>query len=310
MASTSTTSAATPAGPDREEILEGEGGVKLHVSSFSPPVAPRFSLVAMHGFTVYAGPYCGIWRRFADSGIAVTAFDLRGHGRSGGRRGHVDQFGRYYQDLAQVMGAARSRYPTLPHGILGHSFGATIALDALLGGHVQADRLVVATPFIGRYMKVAGWKLALSGLASRLWPTFAPDNEIKPEDGSRNPNVVDAFFKDPLIHHVASARWFTETVAAQARIVAEASRLAVPTLLLSVGDDRVVSTPPIEAFAAAAPAFIQAKHYRALYHELFLEPEWEEVAADIAGWLTSPITKPARTEAAPTNVPAILPSTP
>ena len=50
-------------------------------------------------------------------------------------------------------------------------------------------------------------------------------------------------------------------------------------------------TPPIEALAAAASTFIEAKHYRPLYHELFLEPEWEQVAADISGWLTSPITK-------------------
>jgi alpha-beta hydrolase superfamily lysophospholipase len=304
MATTTTTT------PDREEILDGAGGVKLHVSHFVPSVAPRFLLVAMHGFTVYAGPYSLLWRRLGEAGIAVTAFDLRGHGRSGGPRGHVSRFGLYHEDLALVLAAARRNHPTLPVGLLGHSFGGTIALDAVLGGHVQLDRLVLAAPFIGRFMKVAGWKLAFSGLASRLWPTFAPDNEIKPEDGSRNPDVVAAFFKDPLIHHVASARWFTETVAAQARIVEGASRLAVPTLLLSVSEDRVVSTPPIEALAAAAPAFIQAKHYRGLYHELFLEPEWEAVAADISGWLTSPMSKQVFAEAAPTDDPAILPSHP
>jgi alpha-beta hydrolase superfamily lysophospholipase len=309
---TSAAVSSSSVAPDREELIEGAGGVKLHLSHFVPRVAPRFALVAMHGFTVYAGPYGRIWKRLAEAGVAVTAFDLRGHGRSEGRRGHVSRFGVYHQDLALVLDAVRRAHPTLPQGLLGHSFGGTIALDAVLGGQlaVQPDRLVLATPFIGRYMKVAGWKLAFSGVASTLWPTFAPDNEIKPEDGSRNPDVVAAFFKDPLIHHVASARWFTETTAAQARIVENASRLTVPTLLLSVGEDRVVSTPPVEALAAAAPAFIQAKHYRGLYHELFLEPEWEAVASDISGWLTSPITKQMRSEAAPPGDPAILPSHP
>src|SRR5687767_5851908 len=168
------TGAETADKPDREEILDAADGVKLHVSHFVPPVAPRFSLVALHGFTVYAGPYARIWRRLGEAGIAVTAFDLRGHGRTGGRRGHVSRFDLYYQDLALVMAAARKNHPTLPLGLLGHSFGATVALDAVLEGKVQPDRLVLATPFIGRVSKVAAWKLAFSGIASALWPTFSP----------------------------------------------------------------------------------------------------------------------------------------
>lgn len=301
----------TPA--DREEILLAHDGVKLHVGHFTPRATPRYVLVALHGFTTYSGPYGQFFARLAEAGAAVTTFDCRGHGRSGGRRGYVNRFDVFHADLALVVESARKNGPTLPFFLMGHSHGGTIALDAVLSGRVAPERLVLVAPWIGLFMKPAAWKTAMSGIVSRLWPTLALDNEIKAEDGSRNPAVIDNFFKDPNIHHVAAARWYTEVLQAQARIRDQGAQLTVPTLLLSAGADRVVANPPMEALAAAAPGFVQVKKYEGLYHELLLEPEWEEVLADLARFLAAPTTElaqDARAKAASAAVPAILHPTP
>jgi alpha-beta hydrolase superfamily lysophospholipase len=295
---------------DREEILVAKGGIKIHVAHFAPRTTPRFTLVALHGFAVHSARYGHFLAKLAEAGGAVTTFDCRGHGRSGGRRGYVKRFADFHDDLDLVIEAARKNAPTLPLCLMGHSHGGTIVLDAVLSGRVTPDRLVLLAPWIGLLLKPAAWKSAMSGIVSRIWPTLALDNEIKPEDGSRNPEVIEAFFKDPNNHHVAAARWYTEALAAQARIREKAAQLAVPTLLLLAGQDRVVANQPLDALAAAAPRFVQAKRYEGLYHELLLEPEWQEVLADVLRFLTSIIAQDARMTAASPAVPAILHPTP
>jgi acylglycerol lipase len=279
------------------------------VTHFLPAGPSRFVVVAIHGFATHAAPYGAFFRRLNQVGARVTAFDCRGHGRSSGRRGFVKRFSEFHDDLDLVIAHARAEAPSLPFVLLGHSHGGTIALDAVLSGRVKPDGLVLGAPWIALFMKPAAWKLKMAGLMSRVWPSFAPGNDIKAEDISSNPQVIEDFLKDPLIHHVAAARWYTEVLAAQARIRASASQLAVPTLLLSVGTDRIVDNAALDALATTS-SFIQRKHYEGLYHELFLEPAWEQVATDVVAWLMSNMRAPARTEAAPANVPAILRSPP
>jgi acylglycerol lipase len=297
---------------DREETLVAADGVKIHVAHFAPRTTPRFILVALHGFAVHSGRYGHFLAKLAEVGGAVTTFDCRGHGRSGGRRGFVKRFDAFHDDLDLVIAAARANAPSadLPLFLLGHSHGGTIVLDAVLSGRVKPAGLVLAAPWVGLAMKPARWKTAMSGLMSRIWPTFAPDNEIKPEDGSRNPEAVASFFTDPNNHHVAAARWYTEVLAAQARIQARSAELAIPTLLLTAGEDRVVANAPLDALAAAAPRFVQARRHEGLFHELLLEPEWPEVLADVTGFLTSILTRDERSKAASPAVPAILHSPP
>jgi acylglycerol lipase len=295
--------------PDHVETLTTSDGTTLHVTHFLPSGAPRFVVVAVHGFATHAAPYGAFFRRLNQAGARVTAFDCRGHGRSSGRRGFVNRFSEFHDDLGLVIARARAEHPHLPLVLLGHSHGGTIALDAVLSGHAKPDGLILGTPWIALFMKPAAWKLKMAGFMSRVWPTFAPGNDIQAKDVSSNPQVIDDFFQDPLIHHVAAARWYTEVLAAQARIRASASQLAVPTLLLSVSIDRIVDNAALDALSTAS-SFIQRKHYEGLYHELFLEPSWEQVATDAATWLTSNVHAQTRTEAAPADVPAILRSPP
>ena len=298
--------------PDREETLVAGDGTKIHVAHFAPRTTPRFTLVALHGFAVHSGRYGHFLAKLAEAGGAVTTFDCRGHGRSDGRRGYVKRFSAFHDDLDLVITSARQQTPatSLPLCLMGHSHGGTIVLDAVLSGRVTPDALVLVAPWVGLLMKPAAWKSAMSGIMSRLWPTLALDNELKAEDGSRNPQVIADFHKDPNNHHVAAARWYTEVLAAQARIRQNAAALAVPTLLLSAGQDRIVANPPLDALAAAAPRFVQSKRYEGLCHELLLEPEWPEVLADVTRFLSSISAQDARTAAASPAVPAILHPTP
>lgn len=273
------------ADPDVEQSLE-RTGLTLHVEHFRPRGPARLSVIMVHGFSSHCGLYRHVGAAFADQGMAVTEFDCRGHGRSQGRRGHVADFRDYLEDLAAIVGWARERDPSLPWALLGHSLGGAICLGFVLDDKLREKphKLALAAPWLKLKMKVPAPKQLAANVAARIFPTLTMPNGIRAEDISRNPEVVAGFFKDPLVHHVATAGWFMTTLRAQARIRAHAGDLRVPTLLMLAGQDRIVANEASQAFAAAAGKVVQARAYPGLFHEMFLEPETDVVLADIAAW--------------------------
>jgi alpha-beta hydrolase superfamily lysophospholipase len=239
---------------------------------------------------VHCGSYRHVGRALAAAGFATTAFDCQGHGRSAGRRGYVRRFADFRDDLALVMERARAELPGRPVAIVAHSHGATVALDMLLARRGTADALVVAAPYLGLKMPVPAYKRALSPLLGALWPTLAMGNELRSQDVTRSPDVWAERDTDPLVHHVATPRWFNEVRAAQARILQSAAELKTPTLMLLASDDRIVANDAALAFAQAAGPAVELKQYQGLFHELFLEPERDMVIADLVRWLGSHVS--------------------
>lgn len=278
-------------GPDPDvEAMLARPGAALHIEHYPARGAARQSAVFVHGYSAHCGLYRHVAAGLAACGIAVTLFDCRGHGRSEGRRGHVEDFADYLDDLAAVADWARARSPALPWTLVTHSFGGAIALDFLLDEKrvLRPSRLVLAAPWLRLKMQVAAPKRLAANVAAKLVPTLSMPNGLRAEEVSRNPSARANFAADPLIHHVATAGWFMATLRAQARIRLRAGKLAVPTLLLLAGQDRIVANDASRALAAAAARMVETRTYEELFHELFLEPEADAVIADVAAWLLGP----------------------
>lgn len=276
-------------GPSEETTLQ-RGGVDLHVEHYQPMREVHLGLVAVHGFSAHCGLYRHVGHGLAARGIAVTQFDNRGHGHSGGPRGHVPNFADYVDDLAVVAGWARARNPSIPWAIMGHSLGgaivATFALDEKRPD--KPSRLVLVAPWLKLKMKVPAPKRMAANMMAKVAPTFRSGNGLRAENVSRNPAAAKGFEEDPLIFHHATAGGFMATLRAQAHLQACGKDLKVPTLLLLAGEDRIVSNETNLSFAQAAGKTIAAKTYDGLFHELFLEPENAMVIRDVADWLLSP----------------------
>jgi len=285
--------------PSSETTVTTADGLSLHVEHFLPDSPPTGALVIVHGFSTHVDPYRHVAGAAAGAGLATTLFDCRGHGRSQGRRGHVDRFSDFVADLDLVVARVREHWPALPLSLAGHSHGALVSLAYLLGGDPGAERLAgrptqpaqgsvrslaLVAPFFDLRLKVPAIKRALAGPLGRLWPTLAMGNGIQGSEISRTPEVQAGFYTDPLIHHVATPRWFNEVRATQAWARAAARELKTPTLILMAGEDRLVSNEATLAFAQAAGAIAEMKRYDNLFHEMFLEPEHQQVIADLVRW--------------------------
>ncbi|MDO8420010.1 MAG: alpha/beta fold hydrolase, partial [Rubrivivax sp.] len=177
--------------------------------------------------------------------------------------------------------------------LLGHSLGGLIAARFVAEGlHSQAERwqrdvdgLVLSSPALDADLGVV--QRLLLALAGRLAPDLRLSNGLKPEWVCRDPEVVRRYKADPLVHDRVTARLVDFIVDAGALVRARAQQWRVPTLLLWAAADRCVAPAGSAAFAAAAPgAVLTARAFPGLYHEIFNEPEREQVLAHLLHWLT------------------------
>ena len=290
--------------PSSEETVTTPDGVKLHVERFIPRGVPVATLVFVHGFSTHIGTFRHLGRAFADAGFSTTLFDCRGHGQSEGRRGYVRRFDDFIADLDLVLGGARGSNPALPLVLAGHSHGALICLEYLLETHKTGGKtgvktpdrtarpsdvaaLALAAPFFRLKKAVPLFKRALAGPLGVLWPTLAMGNGITADDVSRTSEAQAGFYADPLVHHVATSRWFNEVRAEQARLMAAAPGLKTPTLMQLAGADRLISNDTAHQFARAAGPIVEVRVYDNLFHELFLEPERDAVIAELVRWIAA-----------------------
>ena len=274
-----------------ERTLTTADGLHLHVERHRPTGTARGVLVFLHGFAVHVGLYRHVAAAFAGAGIDVTAFDCRGHGRSEGRRGYVRRFSDFDDDLALVIESARAGCPGAPLALLGHSQGGTIALAHALKAERRLDALLLVAPWLGLAMPVPAVKRLMAPILGAVWPTLALKSGIRVEDATRDPQMQALLSADPMIHHVATGRWFNEARATQAHILRGAATLRVPTYIALPGDDRIADAQATIAFARAAGPIVQISTTEGTFHELFLEPERDLIVNELVSWLVARLNR-------------------
>jgi alpha-beta hydrolase superfamily lysophospholipase len=115
-----------------EWTVPAPGGLVLYGRSWTPAASPRAAILVVHGLGEHSGRYASTAAVLAGAGFAVHALDYRGHGRSEGRRVHVDDVDDYVADVQAGLTEARRRSPGVSVFLLGHSQGGLIALKLAL----------------------------------------------------------------------------------------------------------------------------------------------------------------------------------
>ncbi|MCA3237305.1 MAG: lysophospholipase [Curvibacter sp.] len=250
-----------------------------------PGTRLRGVVLLVHGLGEHAGRYEHLARWLNERGFAVRGYDQYGHGESGGVRGGLPSSQRLVEDLADILGSTRKRMQaSTPLILLGHSLGGLVAAQLVAQGLGRVDGLVLSSPALDPGLS-AFQKLLLAVL-----PSVAPDlrvrNGLDPSWLSHDPQVVQAYQQDRLIHDRISGRLARYIADTGPLVLAAAPRWQVPTLLLYAGADRLVSPHGSAAFARAAPArVVESELYPDLYHEIFNEQAREPVYARLGAWL-------------------------
>lgn len=268
-----------------EGEFEGSGGRTLFRRSWLPDGDARAVVAIVHGYAEHSGRYHHVAERLTAEGYAVHSFDLRGHGRSAGERTLVRSFNEHLSDVKRFLAWVRQRQPGKPVFLLGHSMGGMIATLYVIAREPELAGLILSGPALpsaeGRVALLEAAKGVLRRARPRA-PRVLPASTI-----SRDPEVVAAYERDPLVYRgPGRIESMDAGVRARQRIGRDMERITIPLMILHGTGDLLASPAGSEAlFARAASKDKTLKLYDGLYHEVFNEPEQDEVLDDLVEWL-------------------------
>ncbi len=263
-----------------ETMLTANDGAQLHLTVWRPEGAPKMSLVMVHGFGEYGGRYDEWANRFAREGIAVYLHDQRGHGRTPGPRGVVPCYDCFLDDMALVVSLARHENSDKPMALYGHSMGGNIALNYLIVRE-QAPFCcaVITSPWLRLTREPPRALLwVLSGL-SRLMPGMTIHTKLKPERLTHESDIVERVRKDEYYHNTLGVRIAGQIISAGRRALRRAAEISTPVLLLSGGQDQVVSPLAISEFAKQSGPSVKHIDFPDMFHEVHNETKREDIFA-------------------------------
>jgi alpha-beta hydrolase superfamily lysophospholipase len=247
-------------------------------------VQARGIVLLVHGLGEHAGRYDPLARALNEWGFAVRGYDQYGHGESTGVRGALPYPNRLLDDLADLVESARLRYPGLPLILLGHSLGGLVAASFVARTLLAVDALVLSSPALAARLNPV--QKLLMAVVPRIAPNLTVGNGLQPEYLSHDPQVVQDYRSDPLVHDRVSGRLARFIADEGALVRSRASSWKMPTLLMYAGDDRLVDPAGSRAFATAAPSQLVTAHcFEGLYHEIFNERAAEPVYDCLRQWL-------------------------
>jgi len=267
--------------------LGAADGTRLFWQAWHPEEATSPTVVIVHGAGEHGGRYAWVAEQLTERGHRVYACDHRGHGRSDGARAAIGSMATLVADLRRFVALLDGR-PFL----VGHSLGGAVALNYAIEHGDTIEGLVLSGPAVATEAVPAPLKAivaALSKVAPRL-PAFQIDAELI----SRDPDVVSDYRTDPLNWTgMLPARTLGEMLRNMDTIADRVPELETPLLVLHGARDELCPPTGSEMVHARAGSRDKTlKIYPGLFHEIFNEPEREQVVHDLAAWLAQRSREP------------------
>ncbi|WP_322857830.1 alpha/beta hydrolase [Mycobacterium shigaense] len=271
-----------------ERTFDGVGGVGIVYDVWTPDTAPRGVVVLSHGLGEYARRYDHVAQRFGEVGLVTYALDHRGHGRSGGKRMLVRDIGEYTADFDTLVGIATREQHGCKCIVLGHSMGGGIVFAYGVERPDNYDLMVLSAPVVAAQDGVSPLLVFAAKTLGTVIPGV-PAQELDVDAISRDPAVVAAYRADPLIYHGKIPFGVGRALLQVGETMPQrAPALTAPLLVVHGSADRLV---PVEGsrrlVASVGSSDVELKVYPGLYHEVFNEPEQDQVLGDVVAWITA-----------------------
>jgi acylglycerol lipase len=268
-----------------EEKIGSNGGPGIFVRSWRPTGRdPRAIVVICHGVNSHGGQYRWSAEQLVTNGYAVYALDLRGRGKSEGKRFYIDHVSEYVNDVDSVVQLAKTRHPRLPLFLLGHSAGGVVSCTYALEHQDQLAGLICES--FAFQVPAPAFALAFIKGVSRIAPRL-PALKLKNEDFSRDPKAVEALNADPLTRNEAQpAKTVAALVRADERLRKEFPNIKLPVFILHGTADKATVPGGSQFFYETAGSRDKTlKLYDGHFHDLLNDVGKEAVMADIKGWI-------------------------
>lgn len=269
-----------------EEWLTARDGVRLRAREWAPDSPARALAVLTHGHGEHSSRYVHVAAALNAAGFVVAAHDLRGHGQSGGPRGHVPSYAQVLDDVQMVYDWAAKRHPGLRRFLYGHSMGGQITLWFALERKPQAAGVVVTGAWLRLNPPPPPAKVLLGRVMSRVWPSFTLNSELEAVPMAHDAEHLNSLPELDLTHTKITARLGAEAVDHGLALLERAAEFTYPVLILHGEADPVTDPAASREFHARAGSVDKTvKVYPGLYHEIHNEYERAAILADVVAWM-------------------------
>ncbi len=249
---------------------------------------PKGVIILVHGIAEHIGRYDYTTSFLANHGYNVVGWDLRGHGKSSGKRIYIRRFHQYLDDLKEILNQTQSAFPGLPVFLLGHSMGGGIVTLFVIEKNPPVAGILLSGPSLKISNDISPFMQKLSKIISVILPKL-PALKLDSAGISRDPEVVKSYDTDPLNYRKGIlARTGAEILKATGIISTRMSEIRCPAFIMHGSADKLSDPSGSQTFFdGISSADKTLKFYDGLYHEILNEPEKDSVLNDIVDWLNT-----------------------
>ena len=270
-----------------EEHYSGHDGTIMLLRVWKPEGPPRGVVIGFHGLGSHSGLQEFVATQFASKGFIFYAPDLRGFGTFPGRKGHVESYDEYDEDIKLLVEQVKEGHPEEKLFLFGHSLGAVHAArytmkytDAPVAG------LILPCPAVSEQLTVSAVTRAMAVGLSKLNVKSYFDNGLVHDKLAQNPAVVQMNKDDPLRFDKATPRYAIEGLGASKDTFDNAYRIKHPVLVPQTGNDQItVPERNQEFFERIGSEDKTWKLYPDLWHQPFEDEGGEIVLSDVFSWI-------------------------
>lgn len=255
---------------------------------------PDKTVCLIHGIGEHAGRYDRLAGFFNDNNIAVFAMDLRGHGKTDGKRGDCAPRKAVLEDVDALIDEIKKEHPDCPVVIYGHSMGGNIALDYRNRGKYNGDAAgyVISAPWVKLVRSVPKPLYVFVKAARKLAPTLTISSSVN-TSVLGNPIHNKAYEKDELVHKRISLRCAVNGFDIGNALYEDTHEISGegrkrPMLLMHGDCDKICDIAGSDRIFENQKATCEYIRWQGLYHEIHNggpDSDGTEVIEKAASWI-------------------------
>jgi muconate cycloisomerase len=282
--------------PGRDRFRFSERATPLTLDDVAPAVhgyawrhpAPAATVVLLHGLQSHSQWFAEAAEGLVGRGLSVYGLERRGSGSSPGRSGDVDRYETWFEEAGRLIDAVRAEELGVPLHLLGHCFGANIALGAALERPAAVASLIMLTP--GLHIRPGYSAFEKAGITAA--GLLAPHRRyrVPQDDGlfTDDPDVLAWIQSDRLGARTVTARCLLQARRMVSGLRRRVGELTVPLLVVEAARDRIADNA---ANAALLDRALGGRWQRVRFdaeHFLLADPCRDDVLDTVAAWIAGP----------------------
>ena len=249
----------------------------IFLRSWSTNNDPIYNIIIIHGLGEHSGRYKEFASFFIKKNIGVFSFDLIGHGKSDGLKGHISNIKDFTDSIEEVLIQVRKRFINTPIIIFGHSLGGCLALNYLIERKSKEISLaIISSAWIETEIQIPKYLLIIQRVIHTLFPKVRLSNRLDTKDLSKDIKIIDKYKNDPLVHDRISLNLLSEINKTIEKIKNKDYNIEIPVLIIHGKKDKIISYKGSELINKKIKDS-KLKLYDNVYHEPHNDNEKKEI---------------------------------